>query len=258
MASKENPSAALDDLLASMVKPKIKPELLQAELDDLLRNRPTPNDILNRSDDAISWIGRAGAAVSHWDTPRGSAILMVAEQDLHSGDLARIGRGHSRLVALLNEARHSVRMTTATALSMAVEPGMVFDYFDGLRKIVERAGADLLFVDPYLDADFVSRYLVYAHPGISIRLLAGQKKLATLLPAVGAFAKQSGTKVAVRSTDQIHDRFVFVDGKECYQSGASFKDGANKTPTTLTQITDAFQAMQQTYEKLWAAAKIEA
>lgn len=38
---------------------------------------------------------------------------------------------------------------------------------------------------------------------------------------------------------QLGDRYVFVDGKACYQSGASFKDGAKLTPTTLTQITDA-------------------
>ena len=74
---------------------------------------------------------------------------------------------------------------------------------------------------------------------------------------VDAFSKQRGAKIAVRSTDTIHDCFVFVDGKECYQSGASFKDGASKAPTTLTQITDAFAAMSQTCEGIWTAAKVE-
>lgn len=49
----------------------------------------------------------------------------------------------------------------------------------------------------------------------------------------------------------------FVDRTACYQSGASFKDGAKRAPTTLTQITDAFEAVWNTYEKAWAAAKIE-
>lgn len=38
---------------------------------------------------------------------------------------------------------------------------------------------------------------------------------------------------------------------------ASFKDGAKPAPTTLTQITDAFAVMLQTYEDLWSKAKIE-
>ena len=61
----------------------------------------------------------------------------------------------------------------------------------------------------------------------------------------------------MRSTPAIHDRFVFVDKTNAYQSGASFKDGAKWAPTTFTQIIDAFNPVLQIYEGLWAAAKIE-
>jgi hypothetical protein len=55
----------------------------------------------------------------------------------------------------------------------------------------------------------------------------------------------------------LHDRYVIIDGKNCYQSGASFKDGAKAAPTTLTQISDAFLAVSGTYENLWNNAKAE-
>jgi len=42
----------------------------------------------------------------------------------------------------------------------------------------------------------------------------------------------------------------------CYQSGASFKDGAKKAPTTLTQITDAFSAVSATYEQRWSTSVV--
>ena len=48
-----------------------------------------------------------------------------------------------------------------------------------------------------------------------------------------------------------------VDGTSCFQSGASFKDGGRSAPTTITQITDAFAAVRQTYEDLWKNAKSE-
>lgn len=89
-----------------------------------------------------------------------------------------------------------------------------------------------------------------------MRLLT-REKLQTLLPAVEAFVKQSGAKVEVHSATNFHDRYIFVDRISCYQSGASFKDGAKKAPTTLTQITDAFKAMSQMYEDLWNRAKVE-
>jgi hypothetical protein len=47
-----------------------------------------------------------------------------------------------------------------------------------------------------------------------------------------------------------------VDGLSCFQSGASFKDGAKKAPTTLTQITDAFTAVLETYEQLWTKSEV--
>lgn len=39
---------------------------------------------------------------------------------------------------------------------------------------------------------------------------------------------------------------------------STFKDGASKAPTTLTQITDAFKAMWDTYEGLWKSGKCTA
>jgi len=63
--------------------------------------------------------------------------------------------------------------------------------------------------------------------------------------------------ISVRSAGGFHDRYVFVDGAACYHSGASFKDGAVKAPTTLTQITDAFSAVLKTYEDVWAVGTVE-
>ena len=89
-----------------------------------------------------------------------------------------------------------------------------------------------------------------------VRLLA-RERLSTLLPAADAFSRQSGIAIAVRSSPGFHDRYVFVDGMACYQSGASFKDGAKASPTTLTRITDAFPVVLKTYEDLWIAEKVE-
>ena len=111
----------------------------------------------------------------------------------------------------------------------------------------------MLFIDPYLHAEFVSRYLPHVAVGVTVRLLA-RERLAELLPAVTLFRQQKQTPIEVRAAQGFHDRYVFVDGIACFQSGASFKDGAKKAPTTLTQIVDAFSVVHQIYEKAWSSA----
>jgi hypothetical protein len=92
--------------------------------------------------------------------------------------------------------------------------------------------------------------------GVSIRLLA-RERLSTLLPSVKMFVQQASTNIEVRSASKFHDRYVIVDGSTCFQSGASFKDGGRASPTTITEITDAFVAVRQTYEDFWKLGKKE-
>jgi hypothetical protein len=228
-------------------------EQLLAEVEDLIRNAPPLPSVEEHSESAVAWLGRSSAVVRVWDFTR-SPELVLGQMQLES--LAKVGDGYRRILTLLHEARHALRMQTVGPLSIAIAHGQVFDYFDEVRRVVEGAKQDLLFVDPFLDAEFVSRYLGHTSKGVTVRLLA-RERLATLLPAVDLFAKQSQLTIQVRSAPHFHDRYVFVDGNACYQSGASFKDGAKSAPTTLTQITDAFTPMSQTYEGLWSKAKAE-
>jgi hypothetical protein len=230
-------------------------EQLLAEVEDLLRTMPPRATIRQDLPENLSWLGRVSAVIANWSPPN-SALLRIYVSAFHRPDPGVANENLKKIVTLLNEARYDLRMKTAGPISVAVSQGLVFDYFDEIRKIIEIAKQDVLFVDPYLDAEFVSRYLSHISNGVTVRLLA-REKLTTLLPAVDLFTKQSTLKIEVRSAPNFHDRYVFVDRTECYQSGASFKDGAKSAPTTLTQITDAFAAMSQTYEAIWNGAKIE-
>ena len=228
---------------------------LLGEVEDLLRTAPPISDIMESKERGVAWLGRFSAVIRAWDSTR-AAELHLVQMQLEASLPTAVSNGVRRMLTLLNEARFALRMETVGPLSAPVAHGQVFDYFDEVRKVIEMAKQDLLFVDPYLDAEFVSRYLCHVSPGVTVRLLA-HKKLGTLLPAVDLFATQSKLTIQVHSTPNLHDRYVFVDRTACYQSGASFKDGAKAAPTTLTQITDAFLAMMQAYEDIWRNAKVE-
>jgi hypothetical protein len=133
-----------------------------------------------------------------------------------------------------------------------VSKGAVHDYFEAVRKVIELANEELFFVDPFLDADFVTRYLVHVRDGVRIQLLARENPV-RLVAAVEMFTKQHGTPIEVRTSEGMHDRFVFVDNREGYQSGASFSGGGLKATTALNRVLDTFAPILDTYRQMWGA-----
>jgi len=230
-------------------------EQILAEVEDILRTMPARETIRHETEENLAWMGRVSALIDNWNPPM-SLVFRCYLETFHGLSAREAGQALQKIFTLLHQARNDLRMKTLGPVSIAVGHGMVFDYFDEIRKVVEGAKQDILFVDPYLDAEFVSRYLTHVGNGVAVRLLT-RERLGTLLPAVDTFVQQSNMQVSVRSAPNFHDRYILVDKAACFQSGASFKDGAKTAPTTLTQISDALEPVLQTYESLWKGAKVE-
>lgn len=230
-------------------------EQLFVEATDLIKSMPPRATIRHETEDNFAWFGRLAALVEAWN-PEKAAQVQHALELLHDRMAKEAGMGARQVQTLVHQAWHDLRMQTSGPLSIAVDKGGVFQYFDELRKIFELATEDVLVVDPYANADFVSKYLSSISAGVTIRILA-RHKISALVPAAATFSKEYNQNIQVRSVSSIHDRYVFIDKKSCYQSGATFHDGAKAAPTTLTQITDAFDAILTTYESLWSSAKNE-
>jgi hypothetical protein len=239
-----------------MTAPSITAEQLLIEVEDLLRTVPSKATRRQDTEDNHTWLGRAANVVERWNTAKGSRFseLLVHFQDFNAGEAAK---AFQQMMFLLRQAQSDLRMTTSGPTSIAITQGSVWNYFDEIRKTIELATEEVFFVDPYLDADFVSRYLPHVQSGVAVRLLTSDKKLGTLLPAVDLFVQQCACSVKVRSTNALHDRFLFIDKTSCYLSGASFKDGARNAGAIITQITDAFKAMWEAYDTVWMSVKKE-
>ncbi len=224
---------------------------LLAEIEDTLRSMPPRASIRHETPENYAWIARVVAAIALWNPALGVQARIYRDQ-FHDVMAAPSQKGYVGLISLLHEAHSTLRMKTIGPATVAVGQGLIFDYFDEIRKVTAEATTDMFFVDPYLDSDFVSRYLPHVTEGVTVRLL-GRERMNALMPAASLFAQQNGANIEVRSASGFHDRYVFIDRLRCFQSGASFKDGGRQ-PTTITQITDAFSAVLQTYEDLWKNA----
>jgi hypothetical protein len=234
---------------------KITLEQLALEIEDLIRTMPGDRDFVRNPDKCIPWLGRACAAMNAWDSPRAMVHFDPLVRQLSKSGNFDFSPTRRSLLVQLHQAQSDLRLQSTGPLSVGIQIGRVFDYFDEIRRMIESAKIDLLFVDAYIDAEFVSRYLPHVSVGTCIRILA-REKLSSLKPAVASFVAQNSRQVEIRTAPGFHDRYVFVDGLACFQSGASFKDGAKKAPTTLTQITDAFAAVRTTYEQIWTQATV--
>jgi hypothetical protein len=179
-------------------------EELLSEVEDLLRTMPPRETMKHPLDANYAWLGRAAALVESWNHVM--AIPFRGYMDrFHSLPVPRDWQtAFSQMLTMLHQARNDLRMKTIGPLSAVIGQGMVFDYFDEIRKIIEIARTDVFFVDPYLDSEFVSRYLGHVASEVAVRLLA-REKLATLNPAVQLFAQQSQLAISVRSAPGFHD-----------------------------------------------------
>lgn len=228
----------------------ISDEQLLAEVEDLLKTIPTVETVGQFSVE-YDWLGRAMAVIHEWSPSLAPGFGFAVNELQSRTGLKQLG--YRKIVTMLNQCRHSLRMRISGPLAVAVGSGQVFHYFDEIRRKIEVATSDVLFVDPYLNADFVSTYLPHIPRSAAIRLLS-RESIAAMKPSVELFIAQTGATVQLRAASGFHDRFVFVDRTTGFHSGASFKDGAKRAPTTISEVTDALPAVLATYEALWSGA----
>ena len=164
---------------------------------------------------------------------------------------------HTKLLALLHQAEQNLEIKNDSSVKAIIPTGNVFDFFNEVRKILNMAKKDVFFIDPYLDAEFVERYMPQIEKNVPVRLLTSDSYIKNLIPAVNLYSKQTGTPTIIKTSKDFHDRYLLIDNAKSFQCGGSFKDGAVKAPASLIQTTDTFSAIRDTYENLWASAKQE-
>ena len=222
------------------------------ELEELIRSRPPKSSIRHETDENIEWLGRAQAVIRRWD--QNKAITFDVDVRSIHGLLAQSNPSYLNVLVMLNMARYELKMFLEPSTDIVVEAGKAYQYFEGIRRVVELSTSEVFFIDPYINADFVSRYLVYVNEGVRVRILSKQY-IAELIPAVKALSEEKKIQIEVRSAQELHDRYVITDKRNCYQSGASFKDGGKNAPTTFVEIHDTFKAVLGAYEAIWESAE---
>ena len=104
--------------------------------------------------------------------------------------------------------------------------GQVYDAFELLVTLVQRAKREIVLVDGYVDTGTLN-ILAKKQPGVSVTMWTHPKTSLTARD-VATFNVQYPT-LEVRHTASFHDRFLILDGAEGYLIGASLKDAGKKS-----------------------------
>lgn len=225
---------------------------LLEELEELLRDMPPANTLGGFVDENLQWFGRARAIVSQWNSITGAVFGNNVENYFAGG--YGTDQAYVAIMTVLYQVRADLKMKTGGPTSIAVPGRRPHEYYDSVRRLLETALTDILFVDPYIGPDFVSRYLPHVRSGVTVRLLT-RKFLDKVVPSVQMLAQQQGLSIEIRKSVS-HDRYVFIDRRECYQSSASFQDGAKSSAALISQVLDVFPDTLRIYEGEWASANI--
>ncbi len=104
--------------------------------------------------------------------------------------------------------------------------GQVYDAFELLVTLVQRAKREIVLVDGYVDTGTLN-ILAKKRPGISATVWTHPKTCLTERD-IATFNAQYPA-LEVRHTASFHDRFLILDGVEGYLIGASLKDAGKKS-----------------------------
>jgi hypothetical protein len=139
------------------------------------------------------------------------------------------------------------------ALKGSYEAGDEFAFYRDFKDIVAAGTKDIFIVDNYLNTEFFELYVEPVRAGVPVRILTDEVR-GNLLAVAKKYATRGSFEL--RSSAEVHDRHVFVDGRG-WMIGQSIKDAARKKPTSVVEFgAGIVPVVQKIYEEIWARATV--
>jgi hypothetical protein len=129
------------------------------------------------------------------------------------------------------------------------------DAYVEIRRILQTAAQSISVVDPYMDQTMLTLLTTSLRPKMAIRLLTSKLPVDFGLEAETWRAQHPENDLEVRTSKAFHDRFIVIDGRECWHIGCSIKDAGNKA-FMLNNIEDEgnCRALVEQIETSWQEA----
>ena len=98
--------------------------------------------------------------------------------------------------------------------------GQIYDAYSLMMKIFEKAESNIIIIDNYIDKDILD---ILSKTSKQVTLITNKYKIQDYEKY-----KEQYNNVTLVVNNSFHDRFIILDKKDLYHSGASFKDLGKK------------------------------
>jgi hypothetical protein len=139
-----------------------------------------------------------------------------------------------------------------------IPAGKPYDALVAVGQALERAKSYALIIDPFADHRILDEFARLAPDGIEVRVLTRNRHGPGLMPAVKRWNEQVENRpVEVRTLphDDLHDRFIVIDGTEVWSTGQSFNNLGVKMMASVSRQPPEVEALKlEAFVGIWARA----
>jgi hypothetical protein len=227
-------------------------EALLAKLKELLDSKSVIEKFGPMSDSGQEWLANVKAHLELIDQSLAKQFGHLMYYVVMPLSAYTLGPIWTNMQSILRTAIARLELETPRPQSKVYGSGDAYDVYRDLGTIIASAKQAVFVVDPYADEEVFELYLEKIGKGIAIRLLS-RPPSSPLKRVAAKFASRPGIQFEGKSTNEVHDRVIFLDSTDCWVLGQSIKDAASKKPTYLLPV-DAVTDMLKLYETAWQKA----
>ncbi|MCC6778401.1 MAG: hypothetical protein IT537_17525 [Hyphomicrobiales bacterium] len=233
------------------------PERLYFDLGRLLGKSP---DLVSAPIDpeVHRWLSEAVDLVRSSGSLADVIQLTVAAENLdgplRAGNAETITTILRRVLATLEEA--APREVRGSVLLM----GDGLDPYQAVRRLLNTAAQDALFVEPAAMGKLLADYAILAPERVAIRILVDEAQFSlSLIESVDRWHRRFGQdrilNVRMASSNSLHERLIILDAERAWGLEVSFNELAKQTQGALVRLRPEEEVRKiSVYEEIWQEA----
>lgn len=232
----------------------VEKHILLLKLKETLEHAPQFGDkpVFEVNTPQRQWLAEVGAIFS----PLG--IGKQAQFRTAFGTLAQdwkqaVNQIMGQVLDAIEELKLELELDGRSEFGSAYAPGDIYRFFADLKKIINTAKKQLLVVDPYFDGTAFDAYLSSVPSGISVCVLA-DRYASDVANYVTKHQAQFKSPIELRSSNELHDRLVLIDGDSAWIMGGSIKDAGKKATYLIPLASPIASAKVAIYTDIWNRA----
>lgn len=133
--------------------------------------------------------------------------------------------------------------------------GTQYDAYIEIRNILQRAKRSIDIIDPYVDNTIFQIIATIPSSNLQVHILSFNLPSDMALEKKKFISQHPDISIEVRTTKEFHDRFIIIDGVNCYHIGASIKDAGDKA-FMISEIEDSnnISVLLKSHKDSWLKA----